>query len=587
MKDNNIQIIELSKYTSPEITEHAEGDFVAYGADNNYFQYLIDRYTGSTTNNAVINGIVRMIYGKGIDALDSNKKPEEYAYLRKILKPTDLRNVISDRYILGIGVFQVVYKNKKIESLIHFPMKDLRSGKADPKTGKVTTWYYHPNWAEVGPRDELKSFKVFGEGNKEKSELLFIKPYSTGSFYYPPVNYQGALPYAVLEEEIADYLINDTINGFSGTKIVNFNNGVPSPDIQRRTKTDVKRKFSGSRGDKIIVAFNKNKEAATTIEDIPLNDAPAHYQYLANEAKGKLITGHGVTSPLLLGIREEGNGLGSNADEIKNASLFFDNIVVKPFQNEFIDVLDEVLASSKGSLNLYFKTIQPLEFIETDGLDEDTKEEETGIKEQLSKENEDFNDEEMLNSLKECKIDPDWELVDSREVKDTNEPIDSWAKRLIKRKGSMLARLAGGFVKQDANGDSKLDKSYYKVRYSYRERYSSANSRRFCKTMMSRTGAGVVYRKEDIDQASFQGVNSELGHKKQNYSLFRFKGGVNCGHYWQEELYRVKSQTQKISQAEEQDSIPASYTPEGSQYQDAKIAPKDMPNSGHHPSYNK
>ena len=105
---------------------------------------------------------------------------------------------------------------------------------------------------------------------------------------------------------------------------------------------------------------------------------------------------------------------------------------------------------------------------------------------------------------------------------------------------------------------------------------------------MSRTGKGVVYRKEDVDQASFQGVNKEFGHKGQNYSLFRFKGGVNCGHFFQEQLYRVKSKSEKyISRGKEADSIPSSYTPKGAQYNDAKKAPKDMPNNGHHPNYGK
>ena len=105
---------------------------------------------------------------------------------------------------------------------------------------------------------------------------------------------------------------------------------------------------------------------------------------------------------------------------------------------------------------------------------------------------------------------------------------------------------------------------------------------------MSRTGKGVVYRKEDVDKASFQGVNKEFGHKGQNYSLFRFKGGVNCGHFFQEQLYRVKSKTEKyISRGEDVDKIPSTYTPKGKQYSDAKKAPKDMPNNGHHPNYGK
>jgi hypothetical protein len=108
------------------------------------------------------------------------------------------------------------------------------------------------------------------------------------------------------------------------------------------------------------------QKAKTTVEDIPLNDAPAHYEYLSNECFNKLIVGHRVTSPMLLGIRNGDGGLGNNADEIKTATLLFDNIVIKPYQLEIIEALDEILYYNEINLKLYFKTIQPLEFTELD-----------------------------------------------------------------------------------------------------------------------------------------------------------------------------------------------------------------------------
>ena len=59
---------------------------------------------------------------------------------------------------------------------------------------------------------------------------------------------------------------------------------------------DVKRKLTGARGEKVIVAFNESKDNKTTVEDLPLNDAPAHYEYLASEAASKIMVGHRVTS---------------------------------------------------------------------------------------------------------------------------------------------------------------------------------------------------------------------------------------------------------------------------------------------------
>ena len=137
------------------------------------------------------------------------------------------------------------------------------------------------------------------------------------------------------------------------------------------------------------------------------------------------------------------------------------------------------------------------------------------------------------------------------------------------------------------SGFSYLDKSLYKVRYRYNEKYSSGKSRQFCRIMMSRSGRGVVYRIEDIDKASRAGVNKSFGHKGKSYDLFKYKGGVNCGHYWSEVLYRLKSKTMKkvIQNYDEVDNIPKSYQPRPAGHKKAKVAPKDMPNNGHHPNY--
>ena len=587
---DSIQVVTLSKYTSPKIIEEKNKDFVSYGNDNLYFQYLIDRNVGSTTNNAIIGGITNMIYGKGIDALDSKRKPEQYAQMKSLLKPNDLKRIIADRKTFGMAAIQISYEKNKVKIISHFPMQTLRAEKMN-EDGEIENWIYHPNWAEYKNNDKLTYINAFGFGNQKGNEILILKPYVSGFDYYTPVDYVGALPYALLEEEIADYLINDTLNGFSGTKVINFNNGVPDSEKQIEIKNDVLRKVTGTKGEKVIVAFNSNKENATTVEDMPLNDAPQHYQYLSDECRNKLLIAHKVTSPLLLGIRESGGGLGSNADEIKNSSLFFDNIVIKTYQNELIDALNEILSINDISLKLYFKTIQPLEFTDTDGMDQETAEEETGVK--MAKDNEGFDDDVMLDTLQGESVNDEWELVESREYSEDAESVDNWANRVIKPKKDMLTKLAD-FIKSKPSEDSRLDKKVYKVRYEYAEKYSSDNSRKFCKEMMNRTAKGVVYRKEDIEQASFQGVNKSFGHKGQNYSLFKFKGGVNCGHFFNENLYRLKKKTdgsyvddKALSSSNEVDSIPNSYIPKGEQYEKAKIAPKDMPNNGHHPNYGK
>ena len=90
---SDISIVNLSNYASPKIKEVKNQDWVAYGEDNNYFEYIIDRYNGSPTNNAIINGISAMIYGHGLDATDSESKTDEYAKMMSLFKKDVVRKL--------------------------------------------------------------------------------------------------------------------------------------------------------------------------------------------------------------------------------------------------------------------------------------------------------------------------------------------------------------------------------------------------------------------------------------------------------------------------------------------------------------
>jgi|TARA_R110000744_G_scaffold149643_1_gene262826 hypothetical protein len=368
----------LSAYTAPEVVELKNKDWVQYGVDNNYFNYIIHVNNNSTTNRAICIGVSNMIYGKGLAAHNADKKPEQYAQMMSLFKKQDLRRFINDYKILGMSAFQIIYEGERVKEVHHFPMETLRAEKCNEKTGEIEAWYYSNHWENLKPNEIPERIPAFRFGKKGEAEMYVLRPYEAGKYYYSSPDWSSAMPYAVLEDEISDYLINDCINGFSGTKVVNFNNGVPDPDKMQSIKSEILNKLTGSRGEKVIVAFNNNAESKTTIDDIPLNDAPRHYEYLADECFKKLIVGHRVTSPMLLGIREGSDGLGNNAEEIKNATQLFDNIVIQCFQDQVIECIDSILSVNDIALDLYFKTLKPLDFTDIDIVNKEIIEEETG-----------------------------------------------------------------------------------------------------------------------------------------------------------------------------------------------------------------
>ena len=587
---SNVSFVNLSSYTTPEIVESRNKEWIEFGTDNDFFNFLIDKANGSATNSACINSISQMIYGKGLSATDSARRPEQYARMISLFKKDDLRRFAYDLKLTGQCAIQVIYsKNKKtIEKVEHLPIETLRAEKCGADDKEVQAYYYFPKWEDIKPSDKPLRIPAFGVSDTPKPiEILYVKPYEAGMYYYSTPDYIGGIQYADLEIEVSNYHINNVRNGLSPSMMINFNNGVPDEETQVLTENKIKQKYQGSsRAGTPIIAFNDNKESAATIEAIQLSDAHNQYQFINEVAQSKILIAHRIVSPMLLGIKDN-SGFGNNAEELKDSSILMNNMVIAPFQELLTDAFDKILAFNNISLNLYFKTLQPLQFLDLDNVeDKITREEETGVK--MSKENKDFNDDDMLDALEGDSISDEWELVDEREASDENESIEDWANGKIKEKLSIIKKFAD-VIKSKPNGFSVLDKSFYKVRYKYAEKYSSGNSRKFCKNMMSRSSKGVVYRLEDIDKASREGVNKSMGHKGQSYDLFKYKGSVNCGHFWNEQLYRLKKKTEKgtkyISKYDETNSIPKSYKPRPSGHKKAEIAPKDMKDNGHHPNY--
>ena len=380
-KVSEFGFVNLSTYTSPEIKEVNGEEWIEYGADNNYFQYLIDRYNGSPTNNAAINGISQAIYGKGLNATDANRKPNEYAQMISLFKKDVVRKLCYDLKLMGQCAVQVIYSKgrKKIAQLEHMPIETLRAEKCNDD-GDIPAYYYFKDWANIKRSDTPLRIPAYGMSN-EDIEIYYIKPYKSGFYYYSPVDYQGGLQYAELEEEVSNYHLNNIMNGLAPSMLINFNNGTPNQEERALIEGKIARKFSGSsNAGKFILAFNDNKESSADIQPVQLSDAHNQYQFLSEEAQSKIQVAHRVVSPFLLGIRTS-TGFSSNSEEIKTASLLMDNTVIRPFQELLIDCFDNILSYNDIALNLYFTTLQPLEFTEIDSSIQDKEdiEEETGV----------------------------------------------------------------------------------------------------------------------------------------------------------------------------------------------------------------
>tara|TARA_R100000654_G_scaffold2733_1_gene9948 strand:- start:397 stop:2199 length:1803 start_codon:yes stop_codon:yes gene_type:complete len=591
---NDLRVVNLSTYTSPEIVEKSNKEWVSYGVDNNYFAYLIDRYNGSPTNNAIINGISEMIYGKGLDALNSDKKPEAYAKMMSLFRKDCVRKLCYDLKLMGQCSMQVIYSKdrKTIAQVEHIPVENLRAEKCNDK-GEIEAYYYSDDWSKVKIVDDLKRIPAFGY-SKESIEIVYVKPYRAGYKYYSSPDYQGGLQYAELEEEISNYHLNNILNGLAPSMLINFNNGTPNAEERQMLENRIYQKFSGSsNAGKFILAFNDNPESAATIEPIQLSDAHNQYQFLSDESGKKIMVSHRVVSPMLLGIKDS-SGLGNNAEELQTASVLMDNTVIRPFQTLLIDAFDSILAYNNISLKLYFKTLQPLEFTDLKNVeDEETKEEETGVK--LSE-----NDPVLLklNQLgqDEEKILLEYDLVHEAEVDyDLEDTLDNIVLSLNKPKSKSffdkiknLAKVgkATPYRESEQDGKSKKDSekgTEFLVRYKYTKAPGSikGESREFCRKMMA---ANKIYTKENVLSMNSQELNPGFGGGDKEYSIWLYKGGPRCQHRWTRKLYARKGGRSLGEAISTTQAIKRGFRPDSNDRK-VSIAPKNMEYAGYTKEY--
>lgn len=563
--EQEIVLVELNSYVKPEIKEVSGKEWVLNGRDNSFFQYVIDRFNGSPTNAAIVNGFTEMIYGKGLTATN----PEQRQAL-DIFPANEIRKIVSDFKLFGSATLQVVYSKgrgalRKVTGVYHIPRETIAPAKMNEE-GEIEGYYYAKDWKKTrGKANEPEYFPAFGMSKDAPIEIMAIEPYKAGKHYFADPDYLSGLQYATLEEEISNYAVSHIQNGLSAGYIINFNNGVPPKEKREEIKRDIRRQLqgSGSAGN-VIIAFNDNPENGATIVPIPSNATHKQWDFWVGEARTQIMVAHRVISPMLFGIKDN-SGLGNNAQELETATRLLYGTVITPMQELLLESLKEVLMVNGFDTDLEFKPL--MTFVKEDGT-----EQQEGEAVELKKKDSDDGGEAIARALLEKgeEIDEDeWELVFEEAIEgepDHNQELN----------------LASDFPSTWAAA-SEQDTELFRVRYSYAPSTFSVKSRAFCRIMASKN---KVYRKEDIDAAGSMGVNAGFGlGGATDYSIWLYKGGVNCKHFWQRKVY-LKKNNERISANEARRILngldPSDRADARMPENDPLVArrPFDMPNNG-------
>jgi hypothetical protein len=358
----NFSVVNLAQQEIPIVVEDTKTRYtwvpVGIIGPDDYFQNITDSFTTSTTNAACIEGIADLIFGKGLYSKDTNFQN----VLDKLIPQEEIKRATFDLKLYGNAALQVYWDDThtKVIRFYHVPVQNIRAEKLYDNP-KVQNYYYCTDWNDYKAQKYKKKIPAFGTSN-EKMEILYIKNYTPGKYYYSLPDWVSALQFSYVEAELSNLHINNIENGFLPLVMVNMNNGIPAPEERQTIEDLIESKFTGTRNaGRFMISFNDDAERKPTIETISTDNLHEKYKYVAEYAQDRILVGHRVTSPLLFGIRTQANGFSSQSEEMKTAYSILQTMTVNPFQNLIINFLTTAL--SEGGYpdsQLYFEQLTPL-----------------------------------------------------------------------------------------------------------------------------------------------------------------------------------------------------------------------------------
>jgi hypothetical protein len=597
MKDNILNV-NLETQTAPQVRETIGKDWIEYGTEDNvnlYPQFLIDLFYNSSTHAAIVNATSAMIAGDDIICED-DENSETYIKTKQFFANVNgtetmhelLKKVAFDFKLQGAFALNIVWSADRTEiaELYHVPVERLRAAKPNAM-GVVTEYFISANWADTR-RSEPQAVPAFNPNDRTSpSQILYTGRYSPEMDVYHVPDYVGGCNWALIDQHIAEFHLNNIQNGFAGSYFISFVNGIPTQEERFAIEKSLQKKFTGTNASgRFVLTFSEDSSRVPQITPISVSNADKQYLALQELMTQNILVSHRVTSPMLMGIKND-TGLGSNADELNSAFEVYLNTVVKPYQTTILNCLHKILMVNGLDVDLSFVQSKPVttRFTIDDMRAVMTQEEireELGlaplIKEEQVDEEIEYNSQNLTQHTVLEKFiadfgeeqDTEWELVDEEIVDgehndfDYETEINNIANEKINLAEAIIAKpniISKDRSERDEENTvidqdnvSKDYNNYYKVRYVYATdnflTNKSGTSRMFCKKMVA---ADKVYRKRDILNANSLKVNNGFGpYGRERYNLFLYKGGAQCRHFWLRRIYKtsLRNAKSKISDSQ-------------------------------------
>lgn len=355
MDNTNLLVVKLDNAKMPEFKEVKNKDYILYGDNNLYPQYLLELFTRCSKHNAIITGKAQMIKGRGWDVNDQLSgfinKPNPYENLNDILYKSAI-----DLELFGGFALQITWSiaSKKIAIISHIDLSKLR-------VTKDYDYLYCEDWNDYRKvKNETKRYPAFNPKNPTGTQILYYVQYRPSQKWYPIPDWVGAVSAIETDIEINNFHLNNIRQGFSGGTLINFNSGANPPvELQKEISKRIKEKYQGTdRAGAVIVTFSDGKDKEPSVMSLSPSELDKQFSQLKDSTTQEIFVGHKVTSPTLFGIATAG-ALGQR-NEMRDAFELFQNNYIAHRQFIFEQVFNELAAINGLPKELKIVPIQPI-----------------------------------------------------------------------------------------------------------------------------------------------------------------------------------------------------------------------------------
>jgi len=321
----------------PVFKENKAKGYVTFGADNLYPDFLIELFNKSPKHNAIVSSKASYVAGVGTKVIGQNtvdiaKAEAKIQAINAYETLAQVKNKIAyDLELFNGYCLEIIWNKAKtaIAEIYHIPFKNIRKGLEGD-------YVYCEDWTDR--KAEQIHYVPFNTTTRESKSLYYCQFYRPGQGEYPLPDYIGALKYIEVDTEISNYYLNSIKNGFTAQTHIQLFKGIPTPEEARATARRFKENYQGTdNAGGLIIQYNDPQEKESVISNLQPSDFDKQFDLLNKTVQQEIFVAHKVNSPMLFGVRVEGQ-LGGRSEMIE-AYEMFQQSYIEPRQQKIDDTL--------------------------------------------------------------------------------------------------------------------------------------------------------------------------------------------------------------------------------------------------------